>query len=265
MKTRKKLFALLLSALMTATLLAGFAVSAGAVGDDATMIFVDGQSSVNGNGDQATPFNNIADALRLMAQQPRRNIIYILSQVTISASTAVTSNVPGATIQRSDNYRCGNLFAVMDGTLTIGGGGTGNAIVIDGNGTANAGSMIFVGSGTGILAIADGATLQNGNANSAGGGAVLVRAGTLNMTGGTIQNNTSVDQGGAIYIMAGTSSITGGLIAGNSGTRGGGVSVNGGATLNINGTAQFTANIARNTGGAVLVNGTVNLGCATKK
>jgi hypothetical protein len=259
MKTRKKVLALILSALMTATLLAGFAVPAGAVGDDATMIFVDGQASVNGNGSQQNPFNNITDALTLMAQDPTRNIIYILNQVTINADTTITSNVPGATIRRSDNYARGILFVIAGTTgseiVTV--GGSGGAIVIDGNNTANAGSLFQINSGT--LAITTGATLQNNAGTAAGGGgAVYIGGGTLTMDGGTLTGNTSGDPGGAINIIKGTATISGGTIQNNTATRGGAINVGADTTLTVSRTAQIINNTARNTGGGILARGTFN-------
>jgi hypothetical protein len=257
MKTRKKILALILSALMTATLLAGFAVPAGAVGDDATMIFVDGQASINGNGDQATPFNNISDALTLMLRQPSRNVIYILSQVTIIADTIINSSVSGATIRRSDNYARGILFVIAGatGNETVTVGGSGGAIVIDGNSVANAGSLFQINSGT--LAITTGATLQNNAGTAAGGGgAVYVGGGALTMDGGLLTGNSSGDPGGAINIVKGTAAISGGTIQNSTATRGGAINVGAGTTLTVSGTAQIIDNIARNTGGGVLARGT---------
>jgi predicted outer membrane repeat protein len=257
MKTRKKLLALILSALMTVTLLAGFAVPAGAVGDDATMIFVDGNAGTGGDGSQGDPYGTIDPALADLTVT--RNIIYILNQVTISGSTIITSNVPGAIIRRSDNYARGILFVIASatGSDTVAVGGRGGAIVIDGNNAANAGSIFQIDSGT--LAITTGATLQNNAGNAAGGGgAVYVGGGALTMDGGTLIGNSSGDPGGAINIVKGTATISGGTIQNSTASRGGAINVGAGTMLTVSGTTQIIGNTARNTGGGILARGTFN-------
>ncbi len=103
--------------------------------------------------------------------------------------------------------------------------------------------------------------LENGNIDISGGtiknctadcgGAVYIEgisdSSSFNMTGGTIQGNTSNSDGGAIYMKGGHVTISGGIIDDNiaSGGNGGGIFIQGGSLkMPAGGTAQIHGNSA---------------------
>ena len=118
---------------------------------------------------------------------------------------------------------------------------------ITGN-TAKGGGAIVAQSGSTVNLT--GGTVADNTCAGAGGGAIYVVNATLNMTGGKVTGNSAPGNGGALYISAGTANLTGGEITGNTAdVNGGGVYVNRAKAI-FNGTAVKN-NTAKNNGGAV--------------
>jgi len=142
-------------------------------------------------------------------------------------------------------------------------------------GRRNTSSMIVVNSG-GKLVIRDGTIITgNGNENKDCGGGVTVNIGAvLEMSGGQIIGNYSVDPtevsfassagGGGVLVRGGTFIMTGGQIAENEGANGGGVLVSRGGTFEMGPfvspkyDSQIYKNGAYEGGGVKVVGGRIN-------
>jgi hypothetical protein len=147
------------------------------------------------------------------------------------------------TLHSASNLNIYTLFLSGFGALfTVESGVT---LVLDNirlEGRRNTSSMIVVKSG-GKLIIKDGTVITgNGNENKDCGGGVTVNIGAvLEMTGGEISGNYSVDPtepsflssagGGGVLVNGGNFTMTGGRIAENDGANGGGVLVKRGGTF----------------------------------
>ena len=120
----------------------------------------------------------------------------------------------------------------------------------------NSGGSITEGSNLNIA----GATVTYNSTSGYNGGAVYMKAGTVNMTSGTIDYNTAVDtagthqdhddnfKGGAVYMNGGSFEMSGGTVSNNtSSDRGGAVYMNGGSfemsggSINNNKSLMFSA------------------------
>jgi hypothetical protein len=193
--------------------------------DDLTMFFLDVNAASGGTGLKASPFNDLNVALHSLT--PARNVLYILSNVRLSADTSIgfdPAAVPGATIKRSGSYS-GDLFTITGGTLTLGDDpsttGVTEAIIVDGNKVnfPSAGGSLFRVAG-GALLIDDGAALRN-NGTQTNGGAIHIQSGGATLAGGSITDNNA-NSGGAVYINPGTTfTVTSGTLSGNALTAGG--------------------------------------------
>lgn len=162
-----------------------------------------------------------------------------------SGDNVVLENI---TIRKDDNWTFGYMIAVYQGaTLTIGEGA-----VLDGNNVTALGNeaLIRLEEQGSTVNIGPGAVLQNNTQ-----GAISVQMGTLNMTGGTIQNNsgTGVTAGGVTVGGEGALfNMTGGEIINNSSVEGaGGVTASNG-TFKMSG-GKIQDNASEEGGGGVLL------------
>ena len=170
--------------------------------------------------------------------------------------------------------------AALGSTLTINGGTiTGNTAAANDGGGINAQNTIIailggeisnntaMGFGGGVnvlttitaqaaLRISGGTIIGNSIRNFGGGIGVQSRLSELTMTGGLISQNsatipTGSNQGGGIYVQAGnTFEMSGGTIFSNTAGSGGGIFLNN-STLNLNGTAEVSANEAAAIAGGI--------------
>lgn len=202
-------------------------------------VYLDGASGDDAkSGADAANAVKTLDKARLLVSED--GVIYICGQVTVNIDTSLES----VAFKRADSYT-GKLFSVDGVSLTL------SNTTIDGNDvedTDEYGYLIYTANGA-TLNINDGVQLINNNAT-----AVYVNHQcTLNMTGGTIKNNSACTgsypvNGGGI-VNCGTTNISDGEISGNSAKNGGGgidnqrgtVSLTGGTITNN--TAQFGAGI----------------------
>lgn len=160
--------------------------------------------------------------------------------------TAVGDDVTARTLTR---YRTctGAMFHIAEGaTLEFGATGTSNnaALIVDGGSALYGQYGACIVDNHGTLVVKDGATLQN--ASSAGDGAAIRNSGTLEISGGVIQNCASAN-GGAIR-NDGTAEIKGGTVQNCTAQNGGAIYNTG--TLSFNG-GTITANTASQNGGAI--------------
>lgn len=122
-----------------------------------------------------------------------------------------------------------HLFSVSSGaTLTLSGDGD-NILKLDGSGTPLSQSLLTV---SGTVNILSGTRIENCVA-SGNGGVIRIPGGTLNVDGAVFENNSG-DNGGVIVSLTASSKID---------------------ILN----AQFTGNVAKNHGGVIYANCTVNV------
>ncbi len=179
----------------------------------------------------------------------------------VSVAKNATFNLYGGTI--SGNIGGGDKTAaggvVVDGTFNMYGGALTNNYRYTSSGTWATAVLVNAG---GTFNLVDG--LISGNATqdseygntstiARNGGAVYVKGGTFNMSGGSITKNTagsyySPSDGGGVYVTnEGTFTMSGGEISGNSASRnGGGVYVANG-TFTMSGQARVTDNEAHRT------------------
>ena len=130
------------------------------------------------------------------------------------------------TISRAASFTNARMILVRVGnTLTLEGSGGNDAapdIIIDGNNVAitsgTAQQAIAVGASTGnwnaTMHLNPGVKLQNHNANTNDGAAIVV-FGTLHMNGGTITESKGKNGGGVHIVSTGTMFMTGGTVTGN--------------------------------------------------
>lgn len=231
-------------------------------------VYLDG---INGSDDNeglklTAPVKTFARAKTILEQNKSLDTVYILGTVTIgSENKDETWSLPeGKLIKRG--IFSGALVQVK-GTLTL------EDITIDGSGNVDGktetiiestGSLIEVAS-SGILNIKKGAVLQNNrqkvsNIIEDDGGGAVKNLGTLNMYGGTIQNNITSRSGGGIFARNGKVYIQGGTLNNNTaeGGNGGGAIYMRGSSSHLelgvgseSGCPEFTGNSAAYLGGAI--------------
>lgn len=139
-----------------------------------------------------------------------------------------------ATVTIQDLVLTGGYIAESGGGVSISGG---SFIMTNGsisnNETTSSGGGVYVGGGSFAVS---GGTISNNKAGTNGGGGVYVGSNTtLEMNGGTIDNNTSTGQGDGINLN-GTLTMSGGIISGNSSQ---GVYANSAQAINIGGLAYI--------------------------
>ena len=192
----------------------------------------------------------------------------------------LTLNLKNYTIWRKDLDQSASeqLGYVIDtqGDLTINGPGT-----IKGGNNANGGGGIIVGHSDCIAVMNDGTITDNkssGNSDLVGGGVgggVDIESGSFTMTGGTIKDNSAVNNGngGGVYINdgsqdSGSFTMTGGAIKGNfADGNGGGVYIK--FESKVPGSFTMTGgaikgNSANGKGGGVYVDGPFSVGETNK-
>ncbi len=221
------------------------------------------------HGEKLTKENGLCvtleDAYKAATQEGSSGLIYVCSQVTISAEDNQYFNDPSITYTRYKTNQSDYLFSIRSGeTVTFAGAHIDGAKVDSGK------AMVEVGPNS-TLVIEDGTILENGNNTnkSGGGGAVYVHGlnytiepAILKMTGGTIRNNSAY-KGGGIYASSGNQAykhsteviLTGGDITGNIASNdGGGISIVNSATLKMEeGNAVIEGNVSGAQGGGICI------------
>ena len=168
------------------------------------------------------------------------------------ASTAPTFTMTGGTLRKSTSgvfqivKPDGGAVYIEDGTFTMSGGTirgfsvrNGGAVYIENgsfemsggtieNCSATKGGAVYIkntGSGAPSFLMSGSARIRDCISDDNGGG-VYLEGGTVNITGGTIQENRSSASGGGVYVSDGSFTMSAGNILGNyAQTHGGGVAV----------------------------------------
>jgi len=178
----------------------------------------------------------------------------------VFVSTGHTANIYGGVI-RDQN---GAGVSIVGGTVYMSGGRI----------TENRGSGVHLWSGTDSELNISGTALIDDNSNAGNGGGVRAEGGTVNITGGRIEDNVATASGGGVYLR-GTSSLNmpsgNGRIENNRATgtnpgvngHGGGVFVGEDATLNMQ-TGTVIDNTAAQRGGAVFMAGPFTVAAADR-
>ena len=153
----------------------------------------------------------------------------------------------------------GNEVVLLDKNATLSGGWDGtftaqsSISTIDGE---EARRGITVNSG--VTAIVERFTVQDGHSWSYPGGGIYAYQSTLTLTNSIVVDNTTYDDGGGVYIYGGTLTLIGSTVSGNK------ANDNGGGIDNFVGTLRLvnstvSGNTANDDGGGVYGEGTVNL------
>ena len=164
---------------------------------------------VNGSDDNSgltseTPVQTLAKAKELAAGMP------IIVSNTIKVSNNETLVIEDVTLLRADGFTGYLVQVLMYGEVTI------RDATLDGMNLEADNSLVHTQGGT--INIEDGTIIRNNGYTAV----TVVNDGHLNMTGGEIYNNTSVDDGGAVYIRKAYADITGGSIHDNTTEKSGG-------------------------------------------
>ena len=163
--------------------------------------------------------------------------------VLLGATVSVSADkvLADVTIGRAEGFT-GTMLSVSNAALTL------QNATIDGTGGGGQYKYLVAVNNGATLNIGTGAALQNN-----GGTAVSVVNGTLQMTGGTIAKNESIEDGGAIYMWNGKATLSGGVIEDNTTDRcGGGVCVLGDSEITLSG-VTIRNNTAYMDGGGVYI------------
>lgn len=178
--------------------------------------------------------------------------------VTFETGTAVAQNITFKNVTLDISNLSGDAFSIWGGSVTLESGA-----VVTGNGQAAAGERRFVTANANTAFNMNKGSSVSGVINSTAlGGAVQLKGGTFNMTGGTI-SGCKANAGGAVYIRDGGKMVmSGGEIRNNSSNwpQGGGIFIENG-TLTVSGDATVDGNAqtgANNIYGAaenIVVNG----------
>jgi uncharacterized protein (TIGR02145 family) len=164
----------------------------------------------------------------------------------INITVILRGDEENRTIRLSSN---GTMFTVKQNVTFV----LDNNITLMGH-NQNSGSLVYIYGG--ILRMNAGSAITGNMSSGSEGGGVSIRSGNLEMTGGTISNNSTVREGGGVYLNGGTFTMSGGAITGNKTTYyynyegGGGVFVGGAFTM-TGGT--ISDNTAAGTGGGVSI------------
>ena len=189
-------------------------------------------------------------------------------EIVVTGQTDIEGDVSlegtNAKVCRSKDYN-GFLFNVANGkTATL------SKIIIDGRSNSNKSiekSLIYVGNGA-TLNINDGAVLRNNRIKdikdtATQGGAINAYNASINMTGGSVEENQAT-YGGGIYLYGSTMNFSGGVVQNNEAKRvidyayggaiysaGGGIIASGASTINFSGDAKVLNNSADEVGGGI--------------
>ncbi len=234
---------------------------------------------VSSSGNDSTGFGSSSKPFATLAKAYSRvksgGTILLLSNITQSstasfntANKSVTLKSNGSSIYKitkASSLTTSILSVLNTNTLTT------SNIIFDGNNVASSQAVLYfnehstynmnagttiqngknsnVGGGlylyNGTLNISGGVIQNNSSSDSSGGGGVAAWVATVTMTGGTIQNNTTTGNAGGICTAYSRFIMSGGTIYNNSasGTLGGGIASWGNNTsITISGTAKIQNN-----------------------
>ena len=164
-----------------------------------------------------------------------------------------TVEVTGGKLQNNTATQNGGAAYLAQGSMTISGGE-----ISDNTATQNGGAAYLA---DGNIEISGGNIGTTGAPNKAelGGGIYLGGNGTIEVTGGKLQNNSASKDGGAAYLAHGSMTISGGEISGNTATQNGGGAYLAGGSMTISG-GEISGNTATENGGAAyLAGGTMTM------
>lgn len=189
-------------------------------------------------------------------------------EIVVTGQTDIEGDISledtNAKICRSKDYD-GFLFNVPSGKIA-----TLSKIIVDGksNSIENIKKSLIRVNSRATLNINDGAVLKNNKImdikdTATRGGAVNAFEATINMTGGTVEENQAT-YGGGIYLYKSTMNFSGGVVQNNEAKRvidyayggaiysaGGGIIASGASTINFSGDAKVLNNSADEVGGGI--------------
>lgn len=178
--------------------------------------------------------------------------------VTFETGTAVAQNITFKNVTLDISNLSGDAFSIWGGSVTLESGA-----VVTGNGQAAAGERRFVTANANTAFNMNKGSSVSGVINSTDhGGAVRLKGGTFNMTGGTI-SGCKANAGGAVYIRDGGKMVmSGGEIKNNSSNwpQGGGIFIENGTLIvsgdaTVDGNAQTGANNIYGSAASIIVSG----------
>jgi uncharacterized repeat protein (TIGR01451 family) len=153
----------------------------------------------------------------------------------------------------------GNEVVLLDKSATLTGGWDGTFTVQSGTSTVDGeGARRGITVNSGVTAVVERFTVQNGHSWSYPGGGIYAYQGILTLTSSIVIDNTTYDDGGGIYIYGGALSLIDSTVSGNK------ASDNGGGIDNFVGTLRLvnstvSGNTANDDGGGVYGEGTTSL------
>lgn len=178
--------------------------------------------------------------------------------VTFETGTAVAQNITFKNVTLDISNLSGDAFSIWGGSVTLESGAN-----VTGNGQAAEGERRFVTANANTaFNMKEGSSVSGVINSTALGGAVQLKGGTFNMTGGTI-SGCKANAGGAVYIRDGGKMVmSGGEIRNNSSNwpQGGGIFIeNGTLTVSgdatVDGNAQTGANNIYGSAASIIVSG----------
>lgn len=178
--------------------------------------------------------------------------------VTFETGTAVAQDITFKNVTLDISNLSGDAFSIWGGSVTLESGAN-----VTGNGQAAAGERRFVTANANTaFNMKEGSSVSGVINSTALGGAVQLKGGTFNMTGGTI-SGCKANAGGAVYIRDGGKMVmSGGEIKNNSSNwpQGGGIFIeNGTLTVSgdatVDGNAQTGANNIYGSAASIIVSG----------
>ncbi|MBR4204279.1 MAG: hypothetical protein IKQ92_02240 [Clostridia bacterium] len=176
--------------------------------------------------------------------------------LTVPRGKSVTLDLGGFTLSRglSSSQDNGSVI-IVNGTLTVVDGSSGQTGVITGGSTNGVGGGVWVKKNGSFTMNAG--TISGNSAQSTGGGVYVSGTGSsFTMCGGTITGNTARNGGGIGQNSTGDITVTGGIVTGNTATNNGGgiwFGGGGGTSLSVSG-GTISDNTAAEKGGGVYVN-----------
>jgi len=186
-------------------------------------------------------------------------------KLTITDSNAESEHkytVDGNNIAKVDDSLTENYKTFKGGFIT---GGTDSGIRVSGDGTEltlKAGTILGnkgtngggINSGSGSTVNVTGGSIQNNYATNNGGGICVSSNGTLKMSNGAVQENVVYNIGGGVYISGKDAvfELSGGTIQGNKADNGGGIACENNAKIYMTGAVIQYNEGTSNTGGVLL-------------